>query len=134
MARKEKKYHYIYKTTNLKNGKFYVGMHSTDNLDDGYLGSGKRLRYSIRKYGLKNFKLDILEVLPDRKSLEFREQQLVNEDLLKDPMCINLKLGGNGGNVGPNGEVYGGDKFKAAQLYWEKPENKERLKIIQYQM
>ena len=29
----EYKYHIIYKTTNLINGKIYVGMHSTDNLN-----------------------------------------------------------------------------------------------------
>ena len=97
MARKEKKHHYIYKTTNLKTGKFYVGMHSTDNLKDGYLGSGKRLRRSIRKYGKDNFKLEILEFLTDRSSLKDREKELVNEDLLKDPMCMNLQPGGGGG-------------------------------------
>jgi len=43
MPRKQKKYHYIYKTTNILNYKFYIGMHSTDDLDDGYVGSGKRL-------------------------------------------------------------------------------------------
>jgi len=127
MARKEKVYHYIYKTTNLKTGKFYVGMHSTDNLNDGYLGSGLRLRRSIRKHGKDNFKLEILEFLPDRSSLKDREKELVNENLLKDPMCMNLKQGGTGGNIGINGEVFGGDKFQAAIKYWQIPENKKRL-------
>lgn len=35
-----RKYHYIYKITRNQDGKFYVGMHSTDDLDDGYFGSG----------------------------------------------------------------------------------------------
>jgi hypothetical protein len=94
---KVKKYHFIYKTTNLLNGKYYVGMHSTSNLNDGYLGSGKRLRYSIRKYGIENFKLEIIEWLASREELVEKEKQLVNEDLLKDEMCINLKPGGGGG-------------------------------------
>ena len=94
---KAKKYHFIYKTTNLLNGKYYVGMHSTSNLKDGYLGSGKRLRYSIRKYGESNFKLEILEFLSTREELVRREKELVNEDLIKDFSCMNLKLGGSGG-------------------------------------
>jgi hypothetical protein len=99
MARKQKKYHYIYKTTNLVNGKYYIGMHSTDNLEDGYIGSGKRLWYSIKIYGKHNFKCEILELLPDRKLLKEREKELVNEELLKDKMCMNLKTGGDGGFV-----------------------------------
>jgi len=95
--RKEKKYHYIYKTTNLKNSKFYVGMHSTDNLNDGYLGSGTRLRRSIRRNGIQNFKIEFLEFFDNRTDLANREKELVNEELLKDPMCINLKPGGTGG-------------------------------------
>lgn len=97
MPRKQYKYHFIYKTLNLINDKYYIGMHSTAKLDDGYLGSGKRLRRSVRRYGKENFRLEILEFLDSRESLANRERELVNEDVLKDPMCMNLKTGGNGG-------------------------------------
>jgi hypothetical protein len=99
MSRKEKQYHFIYKTTNKINGKYYVGMHSTDNLNDGYLGSGYKLRRSINKHGGENFKIEILEFLSNRSSLKVREKELVNEDLLKDPMCMNLMIGGEGGFI-----------------------------------
>ena len=65
----EYKYHIIYKTTNLINGKIYVGMHSTDNLNDGYLGSGWILKQAIKKYGKENFKREVLLVLSNRKLL-----------------------------------------------------------------
>ena len=35
--------------------------------------------------------------MPDRKALAAREAELVNEDLLHDSMCMNLKSGGFGG-------------------------------------
>jgi len=72
-------------------------MHSTFDLDDGYLGSGKRLWYSIRRHGIENHTKEILEYLPDRNSLALRESEIVNEDLLNDKMCMNLKPGGEGG-------------------------------------
>jgi hypothetical protein len=101
-------------------------MHTTNDLNDGYVGSGKQLWYSIKKYGKENFKCEILEMLPDRSSLKKRKKELVNEELLKDNLCMNLVYGGGGWPS--NGQAIGGDKFKAAQLYWEKPENKEKLK------
>jgi len=72
-------------------------MHSTNDLEDGYLGSGKVLRYSINKYSKKNHKLEILEYLDSRELLKEREKELITEDMLKDPMCMNLGLGGVGG-------------------------------------
>ena len=74
-------------------------MHSTSNLKDGYLGSGKRLRYSIRKYGEFNFKCEILEFLNSREDLVSREKEIVNEVLLQDANCLNLMKGGKGGFV-----------------------------------
>ena len=41
----------IYKTTNLVNGKVYVGQEKWNN--PNYLGSGKILRLAIKKYGIE---------------------------------------------------------------------------------
>ena len=71
--RKERRYHYIYKTTCIITGRYYIGMHSTDNLDDGYLGSGKRLWFSINYHGKENHTKEILEFLDSRKLLKERE-------------------------------------------------------------
>ena len=91
------RYHFLYKSTNLINGKYYVGVHSTYNLKDGYLGSGKRLLRAVKKYGEQNFKCEILEFFEKREELLKREKEIVNEQLIKDPLCMNLQLGGNGG-------------------------------------
>lgn len=97
MEHDQKKYHFIYKTTNVITGKFYVGMHSTNNLDDGYIGSGRRLKYSILKYGISNHQFEILEFYETRQQLCDRERELVNEEMLLDSLCMNLKVGGRGG-------------------------------------
>lgn len=97
MPRKEKKYHFIYKTTNLLNGKYYIGMHSTNNLDDGYLGSGRRLRYSINKYGEENHEREILEFCDSRDQLKKREAEIVNLNEIAKVECMNLIFGGGGG-------------------------------------
>ena len=112
---KGKKYHFIYKTTNLINSKYYIGMHSTNNLKDGYLGSGKKLRRSINKYGVENFKCEILEFLTDRDLLAKREKEIVNEELLKDPMCMNLKEGGFGGFCSDDHRIKFHESSKAAR-------------------
>jgi hypothetical protein len=92
-----RKYHYIYKTTCIITNRFYIGMHSTDNLEDGYVGSGKRLWHSINKHGKENHVCEILEFLPDRKSLAEREKEIVNIEMLNEKLCMNLALGGEGG-------------------------------------
>jgi hypothetical protein len=93
----DKIYHIIYKTICLVTGNFYIGMHSTNNLEDGYMGSGKRLANSINKYGKDNHKTEILEVFNNREELSKREKELVNEELIKNPKCMNIVHGGEGG-------------------------------------
>ena len=96
MPRKQYQYHLIYKIKCIVNEKYYIGMHSTSNLEDGYMGSGKRIKNSIKKYGLENHTKEVLEFLPDRSSLKDREKEIVNQELLNDSLCMNLSIGGEG--------------------------------------
>lgn len=84
----------IYKTTNLINGKFYIGKHQTKDLNDGYIGSGKLLKRAINKYGLDNFHTEILHVCESEKQMNTLEKILV----VPDPeLNYNLCPGGHGG-------------------------------------
>ena len=80
-------------------------MHVTDNLEDGYAGSGKILRNSINKYGIKAHQIEIVEFCETRKDLAEREKELVTLELLKNTLCMNLKVGGDGGLQGLSDEV-----------------------------
>lgn len=63
LSKENNMYGYIYKTTNLINGKIYVGQHkfSKDNIDRSYIGSGIHLKHAVEYYGKDNFKCEILE-------------------------------------------------------------------------
>ena len=93
---KAKKYHYLYKTTNLVNGRYYFGMHSTNDLNDGYVGSGTLLRRAILKYGVENFEKEIIAFCSSRDELAEQEHELIESYLGKQD-CMNLKPGGRGG-------------------------------------
>ena len=98
MPRKEKTIHYLYKTTCKVTGRYYIGMHSTSKLEDGYLGSGLVLRRSIRKYGEDNHNKEILEFFDSRELLVEAEKKAITPDMLLDRNCMNLVFGGNGWN------------------------------------
>ncbi len=62
----------IYKTINLVDGKIYIGKDVKSN--PTYLGSGVRLKYAIKKYGIDSFKKEVLEDdILDKKTLSERE-------------------------------------------------------------
>jgi len=127
MARKERRYHYIYKITCIKNNRYYIGMHSTNNLEDGYMGGGIRIKNSIKKHGKDAHKKEILEFLENREDLINKEIQLVNEELLKDPLCMNLNLGGDGGWL----KEWSSKGAKNANLKnWKNPEFVEKIKKV----
>jgi hypothetical protein len=97
--RKQKNIHYLYKTTCLVTDRYYIGMHSTNNLDDGYTGSGRRLRRSIRKHGEENHKVEILEFYNTRELLIEAEIEAITPEMITDKDCMNLMGGGTGGFI-----------------------------------
>ena len=128
MARKEKNIHYIYKTTCNVTGRWYIGIHSTHNLDDGYMGSGLRLRRSIRKYGVENHIKEILEYFENRELLVEAEKKAITPEMIIDENCMNLKEGGSGG--WKNKEVQLKCSIAGAKAGWLKKKQDENYRVI----
>jgi group I intron endonuclease len=110
----------IYKTTNLVNGKYYIGKDVYGN--PAYLGSGRALKKAIEKYGKENFIKEILCQCSSKEELNEKEKSYVTREIVSDKMSYNLIEGGQGGDtyeyrknkgsVGTNVERYGEERAK----------------------
>jgi hypothetical protein len=96
-----RKHHVVYKTTCTINGRYYIGLHSTDNLNDDYLGSGKRIRRSVNKHGAANHVREILYEFASRKEASDGEKILITREMLQDSNCLNCGPGGLGATDRP---------------------------------
>jgi len=99
-----KKYNFLYRTTRISDGKFYIGVHSTDVLDDGYLGSGDLLKLAINKYTRETgnhkshgFSHEILRFYDTEIEAYTIERLIINDDFRKRDDNFNLAIGGRGG-------------------------------------
>jgi group I intron endonuclease len=89
-------FHVVYKTTNSFNGKIYIGAHSTNNLSDGSLGSGKILIDAVKKYGKETFLVEIIEFFNTRKEAFEYEKILVDDIFVSNDNTYNICTGGLG--------------------------------------
>ena len=98
-------YYYLYEIKNLVNGKIYVGVHKTTNINDDYMGSGKVIKNAIKKYGIINFSKTILETFDNESDMFSREKNIVNDEFLNRHDVYNLRCGGLGGfdHINKNG-------------------------------
>lgn len=97
------KYHFVYLTTNLINGKKYLGKHSTNNIEDGYLGSGVTLKKAIKKYSKQNFKREILEFhKTDKLAWEGEKLYCKKLNVRVNKNFYNITDGGEGNNFWQN--------------------------------
>lgn len=103
----ESTYHFTYKTTNTLNDKIYIGVHSTDNLNDGYMGSGTLLKRAFKKYGKEYFKTEILEFFETRTEAFEKEFYIVDSTFVGLNYTYNLTTGGLGASYGENNPMYG---------------------------
>jgi hypothetical protein len=92
----KEKYGFIYITTNLKNGKQYIGKHTT--FGDDYLGSGTVLKKAIEKYGAENFEREDIAFAYSHEQLCFLEKYYIDTfKAVQDPNFYNCVPGGNEG-------------------------------------
>jgi hypothetical protein len=88
---------YLYQITNLVNNKIYIGVHSTKDMNDSYMGSGINIQLAIKKYGIDNFKKDILYTFDNADDMYAKEKDIVTDEFLLREDTYNLRVGGTGG-------------------------------------
>lgn len=88
-------FNYVYVTTNSINGKNYIGIHSTDNVEDGYMGSGVALKHAFDKYGKENFTKEIIHMCVSREEASNIERSLVTEEFCALTTNYNMRTGGD---------------------------------------
>ena len=114
--------HFIYKTTHT-NGKYYIGRHSTDNVDDGYIGSGRWPRSIKDKSSITR---EIIEYADSEESLILLEQKFLTEHYGK-PNCMNMSNTSTGaptGDANPMRRIEVVDKFKGHN-HWTKQDGSD---------
>lgn len=116
-----KQYNYIYLIKNQLNNKIYIGKHHTDNLDDGYMGSGKLIKLAKNKYGVKNFTKEYLAFCDTEDKLNWFEKFYIKKYNAQNPeIGYNLTEGGDGitGLFGIKNPMYGVHRYgKDAPFY-----------------
>ena len=90
----DNKYRYLYKITNKLTGQYYYGIHSTLKLNDNYMGSGSKIKTAIKSLGINNFKKEYICFYENDELLKTAEYNILTEDVLNDPLCYNIAIGG----------------------------------------
>lgn len=94
-------YFYTYKITLLKGsltGYYYLGQHRTNDLNDGYAGSGKIIINYYKKYDKiegETYKKEIIKFYNNLEELNRGERDLIGDKYESDDLCLNLRAGGN---------------------------------------
>jgi hypothetical protein len=120
-------YYYVYQITNLLNNKVYVGKHKSAKhpFENGYYGSGKQIICAIKKYGIENFKKEVLFYCADKDEMAQKELEIVTEEFVKRPDTYNMHKGGLGGfeHINSNPEKYRAARSARSKLLADRADN-----------
>lgn len=93
----EKRFGYIYKITNIIDGKIYIGRRQSSTFDSNYWGSGTYIKRAIKKHGRDNFTREVLEWCYSLEEIVEREIYWIATLDAQDPdVGYNLSKGGLG--------------------------------------
>lgn len=120
-------YHYVYKVISKNSGRYYIGRHSTNNLKDNYMGSGKWIRSVKDK---SNLYVEILEFHENFDSLKIAEKSKIIE-CIKDPLNMNFNNNSVGfayGDLNPSKSEK--ERKRRSEQNWTKtPEGRSYLSL-----
>ena len=116
------KYYLIYQIRNKLTGMIYIGQHQTTDLNDGYMGSGPKIVYAIKKYGIENFEKTILFECSSEEEMNKKEAEIVDEAFIARDDVYNIELGGKGGWT----HLSKSSKSKASKQRWQNMSKQQR--------
>jgi len=88
-------YGFVYITTNMINGKMYIGQKKFIDGWKYYLGSGTALKLAIIKYGKENFNREIISIAYSKEQLNELEIEVIkNHNAVENRDYYNLNFGG----------------------------------------
>lgn len=138
------RYFYCYQITNLINGKIYIGSHSTKNLNDGYMGSGKILNRAYEKNGTDSFRKNILKFFKTNREMYEYEAKLVTEEFIERHDTYNMVTGGRGAQPGVHNHFYGKHHNEVSKkkigmgnknrIYTEEQKERMRMNLPKYKL
>lgn len=91
----------FYETTNLVNGKKYLGIHGSEDFEkDDYIGSGTLLQEAIQKYGRDKFIRKDIRYFNSQDEARKFEALSITPEILRSSNYYNIAKGGGGGSAG----------------------------------
>lgn len=101
------KKHFIYKITNMANGKIYIG--KTSHIEKRWLDHIKKsktldwhLYNSMRKYGIENFCMEIIEEVSNSRVDDIEQYWIAKLNTTDPDIGYNVHIGGSGGDTYSN--------------------------------
>lgn len=106
-------YGYVYLTTNLVNGKKYIGKKTSPKFIPSYKGSGTLVMEAVKEYGSENFVTEILEIYESKEALEQGERDWIKAyNAMDSEDFYNLSCGGAGGGIAVTEDRLGKERYE----------------------